>query len=113
MKDPDVIADRGPFGDGDGVYGDAALCTEFFVFPRAKLAAPSIQVIAASYAAQRLETRAGFTFDRVSRRMGYFSFGAFMIFQRVVLAVLAAGLTGGASLCQTSDQAAGQSFPWN
>ena len=43
--------------------------------------------------------------------MGYFSFGAFMIFQRVVLAVLAAGLTGGASLCQTSDQAAGQSSP--
>src|SRR5450631_1136914 len=43
--------------------------------------------------------------------MGYFSFGAFMIFQRVGLAVLAAGLTGGASLCQTSDQAAGQSSP--
>src|SRR5450631_1316853 len=34
--------------------------------------------------------------------MGYFSFGAFMILQRVFLAVLAAGLTGGASLCQTS-----------
>ena len=33
--------------------------------------------------------------------MGYFSFGAFMILQRVFLAVLAAGLTGGASLCQT------------
>jgi tetratricopeptide (TPR) repeat protein len=34
--------------------------------------------------------------------MGYFSFGAFMILQRVFLAVLAAGLTGGVSLCQTS-----------
>ena len=34
--------------------------------------------------------------------MGYFSFGAYMILQRVFLAVLAAGLTGGASLCQTS-----------
>lgn len=34
--------------------------------------------------------------------MGYFSFGAFMILQRVFLAVVAAGLTGGASLCQTS-----------
>jgi tetratricopeptide (TPR) repeat protein len=43
--------------------------------------------------------------------MGYFSFGAFMIFQRVFLAVLAAGLTGGASLCQTDGQAAGQSSP--
>ncbi len=43
--------------------------------------------------------------------MGYFSFGAFMIFQRVVLAVLAAGLTGGAVLCQTDSQAADQSSP--
>jgi tetratricopeptide (TPR) repeat protein len=43
--------------------------------------------------------------------MGYFSFGAFMIFQRVFLAVLAAGLTGGASVCQTDGQAAGQSSP--
>ncbi len=34
--------------------------------------------------------------------MGYFSFGAFMILQRVFLAVLAAGLTGDASFCQTS-----------
>src|SRR5450432_1031117 len=43
--------------------------------------------------------------------MGYFSFGAFMIFQRVFLVVLAAGVTGGAAFCQTSDQAAGQSSP--
>jgi tetratricopeptide (TPR) repeat protein len=41
--------------------------------------------------------------------MGYFSFGAFMILQRVLLAVLAAGLTGGASFCQTSGSEAAAS----
>jgi tetratricopeptide (TPR) repeat protein len=43
--------------------------------------------------------------------MGYFSFGAFMIFQRVFLVVLAAGVTGGAAFCQTDSQAADQSSP--
>jgi tetratricopeptide (TPR) repeat protein len=43
--------------------------------------------------------------------MGYFSFGAFMIFKRVFLAVLAAGLTGGAAYCQTDSPASGQASP--
>jgi tetratricopeptide (TPR) repeat protein len=36
--------------------------------------------------------------------MGYFLFGAFMNSQRVILALLLAGATGGASLCQTGGQ---------
>jgi tetratricopeptide (TPR) repeat protein len=41
--------------------------------------------------------------------MGYFLFGAFMNSQRLILAVLAAGLTGGASVCQTSNPTGSQS----